>query len=250
MATTAIAGANAGNGGGAHVLCTADLSETLHALAALTQAIEGVFRRGAACQAWLARADAAGAAARALPAAEPPLLGSLRAGGGGGGRAHHLGGAPPAPPATPPPPAPATPPSRLRCPNDACALAARAGVAQPPLSYAEWAASAGKPRAAPVAHLWGAALRQIEGVSGAVAAALARAYATPRALLSAYGRLRDAAREGPALLADVPLGAAGGRRVGPAVSRRVFEVVWEGNEAGEAPALDDAPEDCDFDIDW
>jgi ERCC4-type nuclease len=65
-------------------------------------------------------------------------------------------------------------------------------------------------------------VRQINGVSPAKAKAITDRYATPWKLAQAYGRCADEA-ERMGLLAQL---TAAGRKLGPALSKRVHEVMW------------------------
>ena len=62
---------------------------------------------------------------------------------------------------------------------------------------------------------------QINGVSPAKAKAITDCYATPRKLAEAYESAGEPERE--AMLAQP---TAGGRKLGPALSKRVYEIMW------------------------
>ena len=119
----------------------------------------------------------------------------------------------------------------IACSNLACSLAGRAGLTQPLLSYAAWAAASARARSQPVRHIWGSSLRQVRGVSGTLADALVAAFPTPRSLFLRYAGLKDPTREGPKLLENFTYAD---RRVGPAVSERIFDAIWGAGAVGTA----------------
>jgi len=196
---------------GFRVLSTNSTDATVDALAAMHRAISEQFFSGLRCQ----------------RQAAPPIT---RGAGSGSGVCAT---------AAAPVPAPSLSSARSTpgavCPNDRCVLWGRAAVARVARTYDEWVPTAELPRRLSVVNTFGRALRQIYGCSDKKASAVLELYPTPSALFSAYARLPYPMRDGPTMLQDLQV-PGNAMKIGPAVSKGVFNVIYGNTGQGGGAA--------------